>query len=57
MWHIEEYGIAIYKFDTLQEAVEGLAELNRKNQCTWDDDRFRIRQVRSLQDRLRIRKA
>ena len=42
MYLIAEYGIALYEFDTLQEAVEGLAELKRKNQCTWDDDRFKI---------------
>lgn len=44
-YEIQEYGIALYEFDDLQEAVKGLAELKERNGCTWDSDRFKIKHV------------
>ena len=46
-YELLEYGIALYEFDDLQDAVDGLAELNKRFGCTWDSDRFKIKAVKN----------
>ena len=40
---IYERNIPLYEFDTLQEASNGMIELVKRGQWTWEDQPFRIR--------------
>ena len=46
-YELLECGIALYEFDDLQDAVDGLAELNKRFGCTWDSDSSKLKPLKT----------